>query len=192
MSIGTIEALLDPALLPDLAVICRGCIEFECSLEAVSRDASLAGDYLKYEKHAKAKYLKLLERQADLSAVLKRGGQFAEEFGDSPENYAWDKWCARQGGITGILRKLNRTAELRLYSVLSHFVHGSVVAIHILNECITDPPKYVAAIVDGIYCTYLESSCNFLAFAWGPIATRESERCKEDFAKLRQVYESVA
>ena len=32
MSIRTLDAILDPHLIPDLSVICRGCLEFDVSL----------------------------------------------------------------------------------------------------------------------------------------------------------------
>lgn len=76
MSLRTIDALLAPPFLPDLAVICRGCLEFDASLEGVRRYPGLASDYLEFDKHAKARYLRIMQEQGDLSGLLKRRPQF--------------------------------------------------------------------------------------------------------------------
>lgn len=100
MSIRTLDAILDPRLIPDLSVICRGCLEFDVTLEAVIKDANTARAYLEFDKHAKAHYLRLLSKQGDVERLLTRRGQFDETFGEDPEDFRRTSWCAKQGGIT--------------------------------------------------------------------------------------------
>jgi len=51
----TLNALLDLRPIPDLAVICRGCLEFDVALEAVIKDEGMAGDcpYYRLRKEPK-------------------------------------------------------------------------------------------------------------------------------------------
>ena len=100
MSIRTLDALLDPHLIPDLSVICRGCLEFDVSLEAIIKDENVARDYLEFDKHAKARYLKILSKQGDIDRLLMRREQFDETFGEDPDSFRRDSWCKKQGGQT--------------------------------------------------------------------------------------------
>jgi hypothetical protein len=87
MSMRTLETILDPHLIPDLSVICRGCLEFDVSLDAILKDDNVARDYLEFDKHAKARYLKLLSKQGDIERLQMRREQFHETFGEDPEDF---------------------------------------------------------------------------------------------------------
>jgi hypothetical protein len=101
MSMNTLAVLADPRLLPDAAVICRGCVEFDVSLEAVLSDEEMARAYLDFDKHAKAHYLRILQGQGDLKRLLLRKEQFEDLFGVTPTAFRHTKWCMKKGGITG-------------------------------------------------------------------------------------------
>lgn len=191
MSMRTIDAILDPPdprLIPDLSVICRGCLEFDVTLEAVIKDANMASDYLEFAKHAKAHYLRLLSKQGDIDRLLTRRDQFDETFGEAPEDFRRTSWCAKQGGITGLMRTLNRTIDMRLYNMLSHFAHGSIWAMQTLDGNITDPAKSLAKMIDGAYAKYLGSSREFVSFIWEPLMTAEGEQCKNDFLEVESLH----
>lgn len=69
MSMNTLDALLNPHLIPDLSVICRSCLELDITLEAVIKDKEMAQDYLDFDKHAKARYLNILSGQGDFNPI---------------------------------------------------------------------------------------------------------------------------
>ncbi len=184
MSMRTLDAMRDPHLIPDLSVICRGCLEFDVALEAVIKDGNAAREYLAFEKHAKAHYLKILSRQGDIDRLLMRRAQFDETFGEDPEDFRQTSWCAKFQGITGLMRKLHRTNELRIYNMLSHFAHGSIWAMQMLDGRITDPEKTLTTMVEATYTSYLSSSRSFIWFTWDPVTTPEGEKCKTDFLEV--------
>lgn len=184
MSMRTLDAMLDPQLIPDLLVICRGCLEFDVALEAVIKDGNAAREYLAFEKHAKAHYLKILSRQGDIARLLMRRAQFDETFGEDPEDFRHNSWCAKFQGITGLMRKLQRTNDLRIYNILSHFAHGSIWAMQMLDGRITDPEKTLATMVEAIYTSYVSSSRSFISFIWEPLTTPEGDKCKKDFVEV--------
>lgn len=183
MSMRTLNALLDPHFLPDLAVICRGCVEFDVSLEAVIKDEEMAREYLEFEKHAKARYLQILRKQGDIERLLLRKGQFEEKFNESPDNYKQTSWCAKKGGISGLMRSPEHKNKLRIYNMLSHFAHGSVWAMQMLEGRV-NPEQTLAMLVENMYTGYLDSSRAFVWFAWEPLTTPEGERCKNDFLRV--------
>ena len=188
MSMNTIHALLDPHLFPDLAVISRGCLEFNVTLDAIVRDEEMAREYLEFDKHAKARYLKILAKQGDIDRLLKRSKQFEEMFDESPDGFRQTSWCAKRGGITGLMRALERETDVRLYNMLSHFAHGSVSALQILDGRIQDPNELMAKLVDATYRSYLDSTHSFLCFVWEPLETPDGERCKSDFSEVQSIY----
>ena len=192
MSINALNALLDPQLIPDLAVICRGCIEFDATLEAVMNDIKNAQDYLEFGKHAKARYLKILSKQGDLDRVLKRREQFENVFDAAPEDFGRLSWHAKLGGITGLMRSLGRDYEIRVYNVLSHFAHGSVSAVEMLAGGAVNPVETLPLLVDSAYAAYLDSSQHFVRFVWEPLTTREGERCKSDFVQVMSAHSDGA
>jgi len=112
MSMGTLDAICNPHLIPDLSVICRGCLEFDVALESVIKDEHAARDYLEFDKHAKARYLKILSKQGDVDRLLMRRAQFTETFGEQPDDFGRNSWCAKYQGITGLMQKLERTNDL--------------------------------------------------------------------------------
>jgi hypothetical protein len=184
MSIRTLDAMLDPHLIPDLSVICRGCLEFDVSLEAIIKDENIARDYLEFDKHAKSRYLKILSKQGDIDRLLTRREQFDETFGEDPDNFGRNSWCAKHQGITGLIQKLNRSIDLRLYNMLSHFAHGSIWAMQTLDGRISDPDKTLATMIDAVYTRYLDSSRSFVWFVWEPLTTPEGEQCKSDLLEV--------
>lgn len=185
MSMCTLDAIRDPHLIPDLWVICRGCLEFDVGLEAVIKVGNAAHEYLEFEKHAKARYLRILREHGDIGRLLMRRAQFDEMFGEDPEDFRQLSWCAKFQGITGLMRKLQRTNDLRIYNMLSHFSHGSIWAMQILDGRITDPEKTLAEMVEATYNRYLSSSRSFIWFIWEPLTTPEGEKCKNDFLVVR-------
>lgn len=188
MSINTIRALVDPKLVPDLAVICRGCLEFDVSLEAVMKDKELARKYLEYEKDAKARYLKILREQGDLDRVMKRGQQFEEEFGEDPQGSRLPSWYHREGGIAGIMRRFERDHERRVYAILSHMAHGSVWAMKKLDEGAISPADTLRSLIDSTYTAYMDSSRKFLTFIWEPLVLPDGEKSKKDFEQVMAMY----
>lgn len=184
MSMRTLNAMLDPRLIPDLSVICRGCLEFDVSLEAIIKDENVARDYLEFDKHAKARYLKILSKQGDIDRLLMRREQFNETYGEDPDDFGRNSWCAKYQGITGLIQKLERPADLRVYNMLSHFAHGSIWAMQILDGNITDPDKTLATMIESAYTSYLDSSHSFFWFVWEPLTTPEGEQCKNDFLEV--------
>ncbi|REJ88246.1 MAG: hypothetical protein DWQ35_19905 [Planctomycetota bacterium] len=188
MSMRTLEALLHPHLIPDVPVICRGCLEFNVSLEAILKDDNVARDYLDFDKHAKARYLKILGKQGDINRLLMRREQFDETFGEDPEDFGRKSWCAKYQGITGLIRHLNRDNDERLYNILSHFAHGSVWAMQALDGNIADPDTTLATMIEGAYASYLKSSRSFIWFVWEPLTTQEGEQCKSDYLEIETSY----
>lgn len=184
MSIRTLDAIHDPHLIPDVSLICRACLEFDVALEAVIKDESTARDYLEFDKHATARYLRILSKQGDIDRLLRRREQFDEAFGEDPDDYRRTSWCAKQQGITGLMRTLGRTNEIRLYNMLSHFAHGSIWAMQTLDRKITDPERISTTMVESAYISYLGSSRAFISFIWEPITTPEGESCKSDFTDI--------
>lgn len=184
MSMRTLAAIVDPHLIPDLAVICRGCVEFDVSLEAIIKDENIARDYLEFDKHAKARYLKILSKQGDIERLLLRRNQFDETFGEDPDDFGRNSWCAKYQGITGLIQKLDRSVDLRLYNMLSHFAHGSVWAMQTLDGNINDPDTTLGIMIEGAYTMYLGSSRSFVWFVWEPLTTPEGEQCKNDFVEV--------
>ncbi len=181
MSMRTIAALLDPHLIPDLAVICRCCLEFDVTLEAVITDEEMAREYLNFDKHSKARYLQILSKQGDIERMLLRRGQFEKMFGESPEKFGRTSWCAKKGGMSGLMRSQGRKNQTRIYNMLSHFAHGSVWAMQMLDGRIKDPEESLGKLVESAYTAYLDSSRAFLWSAWEPLTTPEGEDCKNDF-----------
>jgi hypothetical protein len=188
MSMRTLDAILDPHLIPDLSVICRGCLEFDVSLEAIIKDDNVARDYLEFDKHAKARYLKILSKQGDIDRLLMRREQFDETFGEDPDDFRRNSWCAKHQGITGLIQKLDRPLDLRLYNMLSHFAHGSIWAMQILDRSTSDPDKTLATMIENVYTSYLDSSRSFVRFAWEPLTTPKGEQCKSDFLEVETAH----
>lgn len=184
MSIRTLDALTDPQLIPDIAVICRGCLEFDVSLEAVLKSDELAHEYLEFDKHAKAKYLKLLGKHGEIDRLLEFRERFDKQFGEDPDAFKLPSWCHRHGGATGLLEKFDRKYEMRLYNMLSHFAHGSVSSLQALDQWSENPAISLGRIIDATYSAYLSSSYKFLEFIWGPLVTPDGERCKGEFLQV--------
>jgi hypothetical protein len=184
MSIRTLDAILDPHLIPDLSVIRRGCLEFDVSLEAIIKDKNVARDYLEFDKHAKARYLRILSKHGDIDRLLMRREQFDETFGEDPDDFGRTSWCAKYQGITGLIQRFGRSVDLPLYNMLSHFAHGSIWAMQTLDGNISDPAKTLATMIEGAYTSYLTSSRSFVWFVWEPLTTPEGEQCKNDFLEV--------
>ena len=109
-------------------------------------------------------------------------------FEESPEGLGRISWPAKGGGATGLMRALGRQMELRVYSWLSHFAHGSVSAMQILDGKIDDPSGMMTSLVDATYTSYLTSTHAFLCFVWEPLVTPDGERCKKDFSEVEATY----
>ena len=123
MSMGTLDALYAPHFVPDVSLICRACLEFDVSLESVTKDKNVARDYLEFDKHAKANYLKMRRKQGDIDRLLALKEQFVQTFGEEPDDLGRSRnsWCATHGGITGLMEKFGRKEDRCLYNLLSQF-----------------------------------------------------------------------
>ena len=191
MSMHAIDALLDRHLIADLFVICRGCLEFDVTLEAVIQYKNVAHDYLEFDKHAKGRYLRIVRSQGDIGRSVVRRKQFAETFGEDPDDYGrHSSWCSKFQGITGLMRKLQRTSELRVYNILSHFAHGSISAMQMLDANPEGLQRILKPIVETTYTNYLDSSRLFIGFIWEPLITPEGEKCKNQLNDVASAYSS--
>jgi len=85
--------------------------------------------------------------------------------------------------ITGLMRALKRDRDIRLYNMLSHFAHGSISAMQLLDRRI-NPAEILGIMLLGICAKYLSSSRSFLWSMWGRVVTPESERCKHEFLRI--------
>jgi len=191
MSIRTLEHLCDPKFLPDLFVIARSCLEFRVSLKALVSDEQLAKDYLDFEKHVKSRWFNQLQSEGDLSKTVEYRQKLSELGVKDPNEYRWDKWCVHADGITGLMKDFGDANEMKLYSQLSHFAHGSVIALQVLEN--TNPQgcaKFLDEVIKIIYLGYILSTKSFLNKAWGPIITPDSEACKNSFVQVANVFGS--
>ena len=132
ISIRTLRRLCEPQFLPDLYVIARCCIEYDASLLAVMEDQEAATNYLEYEKHAKANYLKKSGNTIDKNEKKIYENILASLGVKNLEDYKWTKWCVKQGGYSGLIEKYEGIDAKRLYFFLSEFVHSSVMAVKML------------------------------------------------------------
>ena len=186
MSVKTLKHICKIEFFPDLCVIGRCCLEFSASLKAVLSDERAADDYLAFEKHAKAKCLRILTNSGDLEKADQAKKHLSELGVGNPDDYKWDKWCARLGGITNLIKKYKSDEAYQLYSFFSDFAHGSVIAIRILQN---QPPsaKLLEKTIKTLYSDYILSTKSFLDEVWGQIVTTESDKCKKDFDGVAQL-----
>jgi hypothetical protein len=159
-------------------VIARCCIEFSASLRAVLTEKDLATDYLQFEKHAKSNYYKKFGDTMEPMKIQQMQNYLKSLGVENTDDYKWDKWCRRVGGITNLIRKYAPQSEI-LYWQFSHFAHGSVLALQILRRMVQNDRRPVD-MVDLVYCDYLISTEGFVEQFWGPVVTSESERCKSE------------
>jgi Family of unknown function (DUF5677) len=192
MSFRALEQLLNPNLLPDVYVICRACLEFDVALEAVMSDPAIASDYLEFDKHGLARYARLLDELGETDKFERLRKEFEEHFGEPIENYTWKSWCDRQGGIGGLMRRLDRKVDVFTYALLCQYAHGSVLAMQALGGGITNPPMSLATAIRSIYGRYLTSTCNFVSFIWQPQMTSDGQECKSEIVRIAHRYSGEA
>ena len=72
--------------------------------------------------------------------------------------------------------------------MLSHFAHGSIWAMKMLDGAVTDPEQTLASMVDATYTSYLDSSQAFIWSIWEPLTTPEGETCKTGFLKVMSTH----
>jgi hypothetical protein len=186
MSIRTLDRLLDPAVLPDVYVICRGCLEFDVTMEAAMKGREYADKYLEYV-YAIAVYLKLVKRQGDTKKFDELKAEFILRFNCDPETFSNRRsWCDDFGGMTGLMseRWLNRpNHDIRGYKLLSHYAHGSVLAMNALGN-IENPLLALAGQIRWAYGHYLESTRNLLDYIWQAADAVDGTECKSDLKRI--------
>ena len=118
--------------------------------------------------------------------LFRRVSGRAKDYGqrEAPEGFKHQSWCVKKEGTTGLMRSLGRQIDVRVYNVLSHFAHGSVWAMQMLDGRIEDPEEMFATLIDSTYTRYLNSSRAFVRFVWQPLTTPEGEECKNDFVQV--------
>jgi hypothetical protein len=183
IAIRSFRYLCEPQFFPDLCVIARCCIEYDASLSAVLKDQDAATNYLEFEKHAKANYLKKFGNIIDKNKKKIYENDLASLGVKNLEDYKWTKWCAKQGGYSGLIEKYETKDAKRLYSLLSELVHGSVMAVKFLQNT-ANPNKNLLMVVELVYSGYLIGTQSFLDKALGPIITSDSEQCKREFDEV--------
>jgi hypothetical protein len=188
ISIHTLRRLCEPHFFPDLCVIARCCLEYDASLLAVMSDKNLAKNYLEFEKHAKANYLRKFGNSIDKNKKTLYENILASQGVEDIENYKWDKWCAKQGGHTGLIKKYESEDALKLYSFWSHLAHGSVMGIRILQNTPDIAAELLAKLVDVTYSGYLCVTKSFLDKTLGLIITQDSENCKKEFNEVTRLF----
>jgi len=188
MSIKTLRNICRIEFFPDLCVIGRCCLEFSASLQAVLSDKKAADDYIQFEKHSKSNYYKKYLKSSGKHEKIAKAKEHLRELGvENPDNYKWDKWCARLDGFSKLIENHKGPKERELYSFFSDFAHGSIIAVQILQnlqpsiELLEKPIKLV-------YSDYILSTKTFLDKVWGPIITNESEKCKREFNQVAQLF----
>jgi hypothetical protein len=188
ISIHTVRRLCEPRFFPDLCVIARCCLEYDASLLAVLNDQCAATDYLEFEKHAKASHLRKFGDTLDNNKKALYENILASQGVEDVENYKWDKWCAKQGGHTGLIKKYEGEDAIKLYSLWSHLAHGSVMGIRILQNTPGIASELLMKLIVGTYSSYLCATKSFLDKVFGLIITQDSENCKEEFNEVTRLF----
>ncbi len=188
MSIHTIKRLCSPKFFPDLCVIGRCCLEYHASLLAIISDKNAAKDYLEFEKHAQAEHMRKFGNTIDNNKKASYKKILASQGVENLDDYKWNKWCAKQEGHTGLIKKYEDESALKLYSLWSHIAHGSVSGIRILQNTPHIAPKLLTDLVDSTYSGYLCVTKSFLVKAFGLIITKDSESCKKEFDEVARLF----
>jgi hypothetical protein len=188
-AIRSLHHLRDKMEIADCYTIARCCLELDVSFQAICQYSSLGDDYMEYEKHAKNRYLELLKKTGSAEEITLVSDFMTKKYGSDYEKYRWDNWCSKKGGITGLFKLLGRDKELRLYAAFSHFAHGSIIGLQLLNlqaqRSLQDKPNALLKIYLGGFMT---SSNRFLGTIWGLIITPESEQCYTELKHLLKGY----
>jgi hypothetical protein len=178
--IRTFHRICDPGYIPDIYLVARSCFECEASLKAIKENPTLADQYLAFPDKAKAYYawvckkLGLEERLAKLEPELK------QRFGDNWEREKATQWCSN---ISEMIETYCDPAKRLLYASCSHFVHGTAVVAHYLeNSSPTENDLNKA--IEAIYTGYLVSTYEFLKIVWGPIVQEKSTQCQNAFSGI--------
>jgi hypothetical protein len=177
ISIGTFHQICEPQYLPDIYVIARACVEYDAFLKGIIADPGLAKDYLEFPDRAMAYYGKVLERLGDSSGLAKLEPKLKSIFGENWRKESKIKWCSN---TSDLIEQYGGSEQRRLYAWWSHFAHGSAVALEILMRTVPSQDR-LDKVVTAVYCLYVLSTNEFLCFAWGPIATPDSDSCKREF-----------
>jgi hypothetical protein len=89
--------------------------------------------------------------------------------------------------MVGLLgeQHLNRPQrDVRGFKLLSHFAHGSILAIKSLGN-ITNPPMALASQMRWAYGYYIESTSKLLDFIWQAPESPDVATCKKEFQEIR-------
>lgn len=186
MSIKTIKQICAVEYFPDLCVIGRCCLEVSASLNVVLSNGQAANDYLEFEKHSKSNHYKKFLKKSGKNEKIVQAEEHLREIGvENPDDYKWDKWCARLGGYSKLVADYKGPDEREIYSFFSTFTHGSVDAMKNL-ENLQSPTNFLELVVKSVYSDY-NSTKSFLDTAWGQIITDNSEDCKGEFCEIARL-----
>jgi len=176
LSIRTIHKICIPSFLPDIWLIARSCLEHEATLRGIMDDPKIANDYLNFVDKAKAYYAWLLEKLGHRNQLAHLEPELINKFGGNWRNKKATTWSK----ASELVEKYGGNDSRCCYAMWSHFTHCSAVASQMLDR--TAPSQtaldYTIATVYGGYVLVTK---DFLDLIWGPIATTESDRCKNDF-----------
>lgn len=182
ISIRTFHQICEPQHLPGIYVIARSCVEYDASLKGIIAEPRLAKDYLEFPDRAMAYYGKVLERLGDSSGLAKLEPDLKRVFGNNWRNEAKMKWCSN---TSNLIEQYGGSEQRRLYAWWSHFAHGSAVSMEMLMRAV--PSQYrLDTAVAAVYCLYVLSTNEFLCFAWGLVATPDSDSCKREFQAVAE------
>lgn len=180
MSIRTFHRICEPRYIPDIYVIARSCLECDASLMGVMADAGLAKAYLEFPERARAYYGTVLENLGLSSELAKLEPDLKKSFGDNWRKKRRIHWAQKQGGISKLVEQYGGSELRCYYAQLSHFTHGSALALEVLQG--TSPTRdQLDSAVLIVYGAYVPLTSDFLDFAWGLVVTADSESCKSEF-----------
>lgn len=177
ISIRTFHQICEPQYLPDIYVIARSCVEYDAFLKGIIADPGLAKDYLEFPDRAMAYYGKVLERLGDRSGLAKLEPKLKSIFGENWRSESKIKWCSN---TSDLIEQYGGSEQRRLYAWWSHFAHGSAVSMEMLMRTAPSQDR-LDKVVTTVYTAYVLSTDEFLSFAWGPVATPDSNNCKREF-----------
>ena len=183
ISIRTFHQICEPQYLPDIYIIARSCVEYDASLNGIMADSKLAKEYLEFPDRARAYYAKVLERLGDSYGLAKLEPDLKRIFGNDWRKEAKTKWCE----TSKLVEQYGGKDQRRLYAWWSHFTHGSALAMEMLIR--TTPTQYrLDTVVATVYGSYVLLTDDFLNFAWGRIATQDSDSCKSEFQAVLKAW----
>lgn len=179
LSIRSVHKICSPYFLPDIWLIGRSCLEHEATLRGIIADLEIARDYLNFMDKAKAYYACLVEKLGLRDRLTHLEPQLIATLGENWRDQKATTWSK----ASDLVERYGGPACRCCYALWSHFTHCSVVASQMLEHTV---PSEISLdnTIESIYGGYVLVTTDFLDFIWGPIVTRESDRCKNDFLNV--------